>query len=77
MGMTPQGEGITIDFCCQFEVRLKNSRISTILATFAVLLPQLLRDFFQKVLVGFGEYSMALKKKPFVCKCGNERRIAI
>ena len=28
-------------------------------------------DFFQKVLVGFGEYAMALEKKPFACKCGN------
>ena len=34
--------------------------------------PQLLMDFFQKVLVGFGEYAMALKKKPFTCKCGND-----
>jgi len=53
-------------------VHLKDSRISTILAAFAALLPQLLMDFFQKVLVGFGEYAMALKKKPFACKCGND-----
>ncbi|MCD4780028.1 MAG: hypothetical protein K8S27_05690, partial [Candidatus Omnitrophica bacterium] len=63
---------ITIDFDCQFKVHLKDSRISTILAGFAALLPQLLMDFFQKVLVGFGEYAMALKKKPFTCKCGND-----
>jgi len=72
MGITPQIKGITIDFDCQFKVHLKNSHISTILAAFAALLPQLLRDFFQKVLVGFGEYAMALKKKPFTCKCGND-----
>jgi len=72
MGITPQIEGITIDFDCQFKVHLKNSHISTILAAFAAILPQLLRDFFQKVLVGFGEYAMALKKKPFTCKCGND-----
>jgi len=72
MGNTPQLEGITIDFDCQFKVHLKNSHISTILAAFAILLPQLLRDFFQKVLVGFGEYAMALKKKSFTCKCGND-----
>jgi len=72
MGITPQREGITIDFYCQFKVYLKDSHISTILAGFAALLPQLLMDFFQKVLVGFGEYSMALKKKPFTCKCGND-----
>ena len=58
-------------FYCQFKVQLKDSRISTILVGFAVLLPQLLMDFFQKVLVGFGEYAMALKKNPFTCKCGN------
>ena len=38
-----------------------------------MLLPQLLEDFFQKVLVGFGEYEMGLKKKSFACKCcGND-----
>ncbi|MDT8318212.1 MAG: hypothetical protein RQ824_09545, partial [bacterium] len=72
MGNIPQCEGITIDFDCQFEVHLKDSRISTILAGFAALLPQLLTDFFQKVLVGFGEYAMALQQKPFTCKCGND-----
>jgi hypothetical protein len=72
MGITPQCKVITIDFDCQFKVHLKDSRISTILAAFAALLPQLLMDFFQKVLVGFGEYAMALKKKPFTCKCGND-----
>jgi len=72
MGTNPQSEGITIDFDCQFKVDLKDSRISTILAAFAALLPQLLMDFFQKVLVGYGEYAMALKKKPFVCTCGND-----
>ena len=63
MGATPQFEGITIDFNCQFKVHLKDSHITTILAGFAALLPELLKDFFQKVLVGFGEYAMALKKK--------------
>jgi hypothetical protein len=72
MESLPQGKGITIDFCCQFKVYLQDCRISTILSAFAVLLPQLLKDFFQKVLVGFGEYSMALQKKPFACKCGND-----
>lgn len=71
MGFTPQCEGITIDFDCQFKVRLKDSSLSSILAAFAALLPQLLMDFFQKVLVGFGEYAMTLKRKPFACKCGN------
>lgn len=73
MKMTPQCNGITITFDCQFEVFLKDSRISTILAAYSALLPHLLRDFFQKVIVGFGEYAMALDKKPFSCKCGNDR----
>ena len=73
MGVTPQRKGITIDFDCQFEVHLKDGSLSSILAAFAELLPQLLTDFFQKVLVGFGEHVMALKKKPFACSCGNDR----
>jgi hypothetical protein len=60
MGITPQCKGITIDFCYQFKVHLEDSRIATILSAFAILLPELLADFFQKVILGFGEYSMAL-----------------
>jgi hypothetical protein len=73
MGVTPQRKGITIDFDCQFEVHLKDSSLSSILAAFAELLPQILTDFIQKVLVGFGEHVMTLKKKPFACTCGNDR----
>ena len=51
MGITRQNEGVTIDFDCQFKVHLKDSRISTILACFAALLPQLLMDFFRKYLL--------------------------
>jgi hypothetical protein len=33
-----------------------------------------LTDFIQKVVTGYGEYVMALEKKPFCCdKCGNNR----
>ena len=73
MGVTPQNKGITIGFDCQFDVQLKDSNICSILAAFAELLPLLLADFFQKVLVGFGEHAMAQKKKPFACEgCGND-----
>ena len=58
MGVTPQDKVITIGFDCQFDMHLKDSTISSILAAFAELLPQLLADFFQKVLVGFGEHAM-------------------
>lgn len=74
MGVSPHDRGITIGFDCQFEVHLPDSSLSSILAAFAELLPRLLADFIQKVLVGFGEHVMAFKKKPFVCgSCGNDR----
>ena len=51
MSITSRKEGITIGFDCQFEVHLKDSQISSILIAFGELLPQLLADFFQKVLL--------------------------
>src|SRR5208283_4251056 len=51
---------------------LENSNLTTIIVAFGKLLPQLLADFFQKVLIGFGEYAMSQKKKPFKCTCGND-----
>lgn len=73
MGVTPQDKGITIGFDCQFDIHLKDSTIPSILAAFAELLPQLLADFFQKVLIGFGEHTMTLRRKPFACgSCGND-----
>ena len=73
MGATPQRKDITIEFECQFRVDLQHSDFSSIMKAFLMLLPQLLEDFFQKVLVGFGEYELNLKKKAFACKCcGND-----
>jgi len=73
MGVTPRGKDITIEFECQFRVGLQDSDFSSIMKAFLMLLPQLLEDFFQKVLVSFGEYEMGLKKKSFACKCcGND-----
>lgn len=73
MGDTPRKKDITIEFECQFRVNLQSSAFSSIMKAFLMLLPQLLEDFFQKVLVGFGEYEMGLQKKSFACKhCGND-----
>jgi len=73
MGDTPQLSNITIEFDCQFRVNLQSSDFSSIMKAFLMLLPQLLEDFFQKVLVGFGEYEMGLEKKSFSCRCcGND-----
>lgn len=72
MGKAPQGEDIIIGYDCQFEVRIKDYGLNTILAAFAELLGELLRDFIQKVLIGFAEQAMAQKEKPFACgQCGN------
>jgi len=53
---------------------LKDVRLSTILEAFGRILSWLLVDFIQKVVVGYGEYVMTLKRKPFSCDCcGNDR----
>ena len=73
MGLNPCNTDITVKFNCQFTVHLKDGGLTTILSAFCKLLPQLLADFIQKVLLGLGEYAMALKKKPFSCDCcGND-----
>lgn len=73
MGKSPPTRDITIDFDCQFRVCIQSSGFSSIMKAFLVLLPQLLEDFFQKVLVGFGEYEMSCKRKSFACHCcGND-----
>ena len=74
MGATPRTNGITIEFGCQFRIELTDSSLESILKAFCKLLPELLRDFIQKVLVGFGEYGMGLSRKPFCCdECGNDK----
>jgi hypothetical protein len=73
MGATTQTKSITIEFDCQFRVELQDCVFSSIMKAFLILLPQLLEDFFQKVLVGFAEYEMGLEKKSFPCTCcGND-----
>ena len=75
MGATPQQKDITIEFDCQFRVNMGQCDFSSIMKAFLMLLPQVLEDFFQKVLVGFGEYEMAQEKKSFACKCcGNDTK---
>ncbi len=74
MGVTPCTDRITIKFDCQFDVLLKDSSITTLLAGFCKLLPELLTDYMQKAVIGHGEYLMALEKKPFCCdECGNDK----
>jgi Zn finger protein HypA/HybF involved in hydrogenase expression len=69
----PRERDITIEFDCQFRVNLGSSHFSSIMKAFLMLLPHLLQDFFQKVLVAFAEYEMGSEKKSFACKCcGND-----
>ena len=73
MGESPHRRDITIEFECQFRVVLQRSDFTSIMNAFLLLLPQLLEDFFQKVLVGFAEFEMGLAKKSFACNCcGND-----
>jgi ribosomal protein S14 len=73
MGVIPPRRDITIEYECQFRVQLPNSDFSSIMKAFLKLLPQLLEDFFQKILVGFGEFEMGMKQKSFACQgCGND-----
>lgn len=73
MGEFPPLRDITIEFDCQFSVRIQSSGFASIMKAFLLLLPQLLEDFFQKVLVGCGEYEMSRERKSFAChRCGNQ-----
>ena len=58
MGATPSTNGIIIEFGCQFRVERRECSLATILMAFSKLLPQMLTDFIQKVLLGFGENAM-------------------
>jgi len=74
MGATPCTTNIIVEYDCQFRAHLKDGSLTTILSAFCKLLPQILTDFIQKALIGYGEYVMSLPKKPFCCKeCGNDR----
>jgi len=73
MADTPQKRDITIEFECQFRIKMESSDFLSIMKAFLMLLPHLLKDFFQKVLIGFGEYEMSRQRKAFACRCcGND-----
>lgn len=60
MGATPCTDGITIEFGCQIRVELKDGSLESILKAFCKILPEILRDFIQKIVVGFGECDGAI-----------------
>lgn len=62
----------TIELSCQFRMEMQSCTFASIMKAFLQLLPQLLEEFFQKVLASFAEYEMESTTKAFVCKyCGN------
>ena len=74
MGATLCTDGITIEFGCQIRVELKDGSLESILKAFCKILPEILRDFIQKIVVGFGESAMARSRKPFCYdECGNDK----
>jgi hypothetical protein len=64
---------ITIGFDCQFKVKLKDSLLTTLVGAFKSLVEQLFSEFMRNALLGFAEYYMSLRVKPFSCeKCSND-----
>lgn len=60
-----------IGFSCEFDISIDSSSIQAIMKAFSKLLPLLLKDFMQKILLGFAEFYMSQERKPFECPCGN------
>lgn len=60
-----------IGFSCEFDITIESPSIQAIMKAFSKLLPLLLKDFMQKILLGFAEFHMRQGKKPFCCLCGN------
>jgi hypothetical protein len=54
MGATPCTESITVEFGCQIRVELKDGSLESILKAFCKILPEILRDFIQKIVSMFG-----------------------
>ena len=74
MGVARRTNSITIEFGCQFLAESTDNSLEAILKAFCKLLPEILRDFIQKVLVEFGESAMVQSREPFSSdECGNAK----
>jgi hypothetical protein len=74
MEATPSTDSIIIEFGCLFRAEIRECSLATILMACSKLLPQMLTDFIQKVLLGFGGNAMGQPRKPFCCHtCGNDK----
>jgi hypothetical protein len=66
---------VEINFQTEFSVTIEEPNLKSIIEAFTKLLPLLLTDFFQKILLGFAELYMSQETKPFCCsKCGNNKK---
>ena len=61
-GVTPREKDLTITFGCQFEIKVPDVTLTTMQKAFTVLLPEILVDFIQKALIGYGELVMVRKR---------------
>lgn len=63
-----------IDFSCKYVMELPDCKHETIIGLFTKLLPMILADLFQCVLMRFADEIMESSEKPFSCSgCGNDR----
>jgi hypothetical protein len=60
-----------MNFNFEFNIDLENANIKNIMTAFSKIIPLILTDFTNKVLLGFAMHYMELKEKPFRCECGN------
>ena len=66
-----------INFKCEYSIDLPDCKHETIICAFTKLLPMILADLFQCILVRFANEFMRAAVKPFNCdRCGNDRDLS-
>lgn len=65
-------KGLAFNFDISFTVNIREISLENILTAFKEFLPEILTQFILTILLGYAEYVMGQKDKPFECdKCGN------
>ena len=73
--MAAELTNITVEYDCPIRASLKDGRLVTILAAFALVLPQILTMFVETVLLAYAQVIMDAPHKPFACaRCGNDQK---
>lgn len=64
-----------INFKIEYDLDLGDCKLDSIICLFTKLLPMILTDLFNKVLLSFADEEMAQREKSFCCeRCGNTTR---